>query len=370
MLSLIDARARARRFLDSHERELLAGEFAGFGFPLRPPTAAQAAGDTPATREFIRQWQGHPYVETALRNWSSVGFGRQEVPVRVQLDTISQLVDFTGYEAEWASLVERRELLVSVVGSLAPVIVALPLWRNESLADLRLAGEVVEWFENHPSSGVLPRAVAVEGVHGKWLENHRPLVESLLAGRHGWEGRADLGLAAPPRRVRLRFHDSDAPAGLGDMEIPLADLAHLSAPEAVIMVENLESFLALPTWPGVVLAWGAGYRAVDTVQAPFFRETPLFYWGDLDADGYAILDAVRALVPETLSVLMDEATVQRWKHLGVEDRSFQPRIYERLLDAENAGLDALIMGGHLRIEQERIRFDVVVEAFETALGRG
>lgn len=360
---LIDAaRTRARRHLRAHERELLAGEFTGLNIPLHPPTAAKAAGDVPATTEFIRQWQGHPGVETAVRNWSGVGLGRQEVPVRLQLSTTAELVDFAACREEWDALVARRDLLVSLVDSLPAVVAVLPLWRELPMADLHLAGEVLDWFTEHPSSGVLPRAVAVEGVHTKWLENHRPLVASLLAARRGQPGRAELGLAAPEGQVRLRFPPGEGPGGLADVAVPVSDLCRLPVPQAVIMMENLETFLALPTWPGVVLAWGAGYRAGDIVRSPYFGQTPLIYWGDLDTDGYAILDRVRGEIPGARSVLMDSDTVERWRHLGVADRDFRPRRYERLNDAELAGLETLILGGHLRIEQERIRFDVAVDA--------
>ncbi|MGD7003402.1 Wadjet anti-phage system protein JetD domain-containing protein [Corynebacterium halotolerans] len=367
MLPLIDARARALRYYRTHERELLSGQFPGYGFPLHPPTAAKAAADVEATRAFIRQWQDQPGVELVTRNWSAVGLGRQQVPVRLQLDSVAALAGFAEVREEWEALVQRHDLLVTVVGASAPVVAALPLWRGSELADLRLAGEVVEWFEIRPASGLLPRAVAVEGMHSKWLERHRPLVETLLAGRRGEIGRADLGLTVPEVRVRLRFAAVDAPAGLHDIEVVLGDMEELAAPRAVVMVENLESFLALPTRPGVVLAWGAGYRAVDIVRAPYFHTAPLIYWGDLDADGYGILDAVRAVVPAVRSVLMDDVTVQRWRHLGVTDRDFRAREYARLTDAESAGLETLIQTGHLRIEQERIRFDAAVAAVDAQL---
>lgn len=367
MLPLIDARARALRHFRSRERELLAGDFEGYSFPLRPPTAAQAAADVPATREFIRHWQGVAGVQTAVRNWSSVGLGRQEVPVRLQLDTVDQLVDFAGCREEWNGLVQRRDLLVSVTGSLSAVLAALPLWRGVTVADLHLAAEVLAWFEAHPASHVLPRAVAVEGVHTKWLEQNRVLVETLLAARRGEIDLADLGLAEPEGRVRLRLPTGQGPGGLSDVEVVFSELPGIPVPQAVIMVENLESFLALPVPAGVVLAWGAGYRATDIVREPFFAAAPLIYWGDLDADGYGILDGVRAAVPDAASVLMDRATVQRWRHLGVPDRDYRPRVYARLTEAELAGLETLIEAGHLRIEQERIRFDVAVAAVEGAV---
>lgn len=73
------------------------------------------------------------------------------------------------------------------------------------------------------------------------------------------------------------------------------------------------------------------------------------------------------LSPGVSLVLMDRVTVERWRHLGVPDRAFQARVYERLTEAELAGLEKLIEAGHLRIEQERIRFDVTVTAVAAAV---
>lgn len=356
------AQARAARQVRSKERELLAGDFAGLSIPLHPPTAAKAAADIDATREFIRQWQDHPLVETAVRNWSGVGLGKQLVPVRLHLNTIDELVDVADCRQEWEVLCRRRDLLIEGGASLAAVVQALPQWRNVADDELRRVGHVVDWFVAHPDSGLLPRAVAVEGVHSKWLEGHRALVEHLVSDRRP-EG-TDLGLTSPEARVRLRFHPDEAPGGLTDVELPLSSLEGLPTPQVVLMVENLESFLALPTQPRRVWAWGAGYRAVDVAGHAYFQRAPLLYWGDLDSDGFAILDGVRHRVPDARSVLMSPKDVDRWIHLGVPDRAFQVRSYPHLTESESAALDALITAGQLRIEQERIQFDVAVAAVD------
>ena len=48
-------------------------------------------------------------------------------------------------------------------------------------------------------------------------------------------------------------------------------------------------------------------------------ERHITYWGDLDAAGFAILNAVRAHFPHTTSLLMDTATVTEFQHLAVPD---------------------------------------------------
>ncbi|BAU97152.1 hypothetical protein N24_2890 [Corynebacterium suranareeae] len=364
MTLLIDAaRHRSARYFHAHLSELLLGEFAGLHLPLHPPTAAKAVADIDATKEFIRQWEGRDDVEYAVRNWSPVGLGKTEVPVRLNLVTIEQLVSFAQVEDEWFDLVARFAQLSDFTGSVVAGNVSL--WRSLSFEDLAKASLVVDWFLEHPNSGLLKRAVAVEGVHTKWLENHRALIETLVADKRGEPG---LGLSVPEVRVRLRFDVMDGPAGLTDIEVPLSNLSQLVPAKKIVMVENLDTFLSLPTWPGVVIAWGAGYRAVEIVRAPYFSNVRLLYWGDLDLDGFKILDAVRSRVPSTKSVLMNPETVSRWRYLGVPDRSFTAESFENLNDIESEALDQLITGGALRIEQERIRLDLAVEEIELAIG--
>lgn len=364
-----DARAKLRRHVLRHRQQLLLDAFTGHGFPLHPPTARAAAADEEGTRRFIRDWEGVPGVVWAERNWTSAGAGRQLVPVRYEVDNLEALVQESDLRAEWAAWVRRRDLLVDAGCERKAVVAAVARWAEQEISTLETALRVVDWFRDRPGVSVLPRAVAVEGVDTKWLEHHRPLVETLLAATRGVVGRQDLGLLAPPARVRMRFHRGEGPGGLHDVEVPVEELSTVPRARVILMVENLSSFLPLRTRPGVVLVWGAGYRAVSLATDPWFRAAPLVYWGDLDADGFSILSEVRGVHGHVTSVLMDVDTVRRWARFGVPDRDFQLRLYAGLTGAEEAAVDELILSRHLRIEQERIRFDVAEAAIESVVER-
>ncbi|MDO5512435.1 Wadjet anti-phage system protein JetD domain-containing protein [Corynebacterium sp.] len=364
-----DARAKLQRHVRRHRQQLLLDAFVGHGLPLHPPTARAAASDEEGTRRFIRDWEGVSGVVWEERNWTSAGVGRHLVPVRLHLDTVAGLVREAGLSVEWADWVERRDLLMQAGCDREAVVAAVSLWADLETSTLETALNVVAWFRDRPGVSVLPRAVAVEGVDTKWLERHRSLVETLLAAIRGVVGRDALGLLAPPARVRMRFHPGEGPGGLCDVEVPVEELSAVPPPHVILMVENLSSFLALPTWPGVVLVWGGGYWAVTLVAHPWFRSARLVYWGDLDADGFAILSGVRGAHGDVTSVLMDVDTVRRWARFGVPDRKFQIRAYPGLTAIEGDAVDELIMAGQLRIEQERIRFDVAVETIEGAVER-
>lgn len=212
-----------------------------------------------------------------------------------------------------------------------------------------------------PSSGLRARAVPIEGLDTKWIASHRGLLQRLL-------GVSGLGLAEGDRLMRVRFLDGAlAPApGLLDVAVPFGSLA-LPDGLTVIVVENKETFLALPQAPegsGAVLVWGSGYTAGALPELPWVRAARrVLYWGDADADGYAILNALRsrltadgASVP-IVSVAMDVETVQRFLHLAVADPGDATRVLPHLTDDEERARRFLVASGVKRLEQERVSLE-------------
>jgi hypothetical protein len=107
----------------------------------------------------------------------------------------------------------------------------------------------VDWFRENPASGLRPRAVAVPGVHGKWLEHNARLLRHLL-------GVEDLGLIAGDGQVRFKIIDSSLGNGLADISTPVHEAATLwqeNGPRIALIVENKETFLSLNCdWPETV----------------------------------------------------------------------------------------------------------------------
>ena len=82
--------------------------------------------------------------------------------------------------------------------------------------------------------------------------------------------------------------------------------------------------------------------------------------GNLDTHGFAILDRLRAWLPQTRSLLMDRQTLlehrERW---GVEDRPTRAAL-TRLTTDEHLLYSELVTDGfgeRIRLEQERINWD-------------
>ena len=97
-------------------------------------------------------------------------------------------------------------------------------------------------------------------------------------------------------------------------------------------------------------------------------ERHITYWGDLDAAGFAILNAVRAHFPHTTSLLMDTATVTEFQHLAVPDPGDGSATLTHLTTEEQRAYRLLFTQGRLRIEQERIPSAYASAAIQQELG--
>ena len=370
-----DLQAHAEKYLRNHFAEALANPDAlHLAWPLHPPTAAAAASDISTTQDFIRAWQRWPHQDEVIyetRNWSRTGLGANDVPTRVALTGAERIATAAGLEREYSTARQRAQGIAAIFPD-APdftrtVHRSYNQWKDLSSYDLRCLGPCLTWLRANPHSGEWERAVPVEGVDGKWIGNHRRLLLTLLAPF----GITDLGLRRSDTRLRLRYLNH-APA-LSDIEIPLADAAELfpDTPPRILIVENKQTFLALPTFadasPPTIALLGSGTAAHQLHALRWLHKADITYWGDLDAAGFAILNAVRAHFPHTTSLLMDTATVTEFQHLAVPDPGDGSATLTHLTTEEQRAYRLLFTEGRLRIEQERIPFAHVNAVIHAAL---
>lgn len=359
---------RARRLLERAGRSWAASgdDSVVLDVPLHPPTERAALSDLDAARAWVDSWRR---AATAMpiellwtaRTWPRVG--SQEVPERAIVRGPADIAAVAGpAEAHaWTVLSSRLAALRGLVGARddADQVAATLRAHARTIAALspddveRLHG-VLHWLQENPASGRSARELPIRGVHTKWIEGRRGLVEAL----HQLTSQAPgLGLRQPPPLVRMRVLDDRlAPGGLTDISAPVDQLASLALrPERVYVFENLESVLAMPPVPGAVVLDGGGYRVDLIARIPWAREVT--YWGDLDSHGFAILHRLRAHGVSATAALMDTETLLAHRDLWVEEP--QPTIASLplLTPDEQSTLRRLGTEGNVRLEQERIPWD-------------
>jgi hypothetical protein len=353
---------------------------------LKVPTAAQLVEDFDAVRVWIAALRALPHYRIEMRKRRHRVLGENEVPSHVWVDSLDDALATLGKRREFerfSSLVERTrarrvELLDWMARKPHKALILADDW--DRLLD------VVDWLVENPRPGIYLRQVDILGVHSKFIETHRgvllewldrvlppDVVDTSVGGVSGFARR--YGFLDKPQRIRLRGLDPTRPllGGLLHADITLdADSFVRLQPSVsrVFITENEINFLAFPAVNDSLLVFGAGYGFEVLAQADWLTQCQVYYWGDIDTHGFAILDQLRAHVPHACSLLMDRATLtafeQQW---GVEEALVQ-RVLKRLNQEERALYDDLRnnrIRTNLRLEQERIAFGWVEESLSVIL---
>lgn len=353
-----DLRTRAKKLFDREARTWAAEQPTAvmLDVPLNPPTEREALGDLDRVREWVDSWRSvsrDPGVEIewAVRNWSRIG--SQEVPVRVRLRGPEAIALVAGEADGWRLLVARLDELRGLAGSDADGVLRAHARTITDLdeADFDRLVDVLAWLRENPASGRLIRELPIRGIHTKWIEARRGLVEALHRAATGVPG---LGLREPSPLVRIRVLDPSLSfGGLTDVTVPVDDLAVSPIrPRRVFVFENLATLLAMPDVPHAVAVHGGGHRVDLVARLPWAGTVT--YWGDLDSHGFAILNRLRARGVDATSALMDVDTLFDHRDLWGIDPDPNVGVFELLTSDERTTLHSLSAEGNIRLEQERI----------------
>jgi hypothetical protein len=242
----------------------------------------------------------------------------------------------------------------------------------------------VAWFRAHPRSGSYARQIDVAGVHTKLIEGHRRLLSELLdlvltadaidaeaVGAQAFERR--YGLASKPALLRFRVLDPRLRIqGMADISTPVEAFAALDLPvRRVFVTENEINGLAFPGAEQSIVLFGLGYGLERLGAIPWLRDKAVFYWGDLDTHGFAILDKLRGIFPHARSFLMDRETLLGHRGLWGQEPEPHDKPLARLSVEEASVYDDLRfdrLGPHVRLEQERIGMGHVEKAVADLVG--
>lgn len=379
---------------DTAERGEASGEASGaalgldgqwpLSLNLNTLTEKDVLQDLAGTRAWTAAWlqwekTGVPgRLEWTERRWNS---GRQTLPLRLTFKRPLEVATLVGQQDRWTQACRRYHVMVRRWPQLAGSAVLgkhFGILADYSGLDFERLNALLSWLQANPASGLYLRQLPIAGFDTKWVEARKPLVSSLVQALQGQgtersEGSfyALCGLRRPAPRIRMRVLCPElrkAVGGLCDIEATAHELAALGLkPAAVLIVENLESGLALPDLPGVVAFMRLGH-AIDLLDgiAWLYDAPQHVYWGDLDTHGLAILARARLRFPDTQSLLMDEATLLAHRDLWVEEPSqHAAQQLDGLSTAElqlYQGLREQKWGVRVRLEQERLDWPTVVQA--------
>jgi hypothetical protein len=373
----------ARRYANQHQNWLAQEGTWPLTYSLGVPTENQVAEDTRGVRAWVDAWvgwSGPGSVTWTERRWARLG--QQRLPASLVFSSPFEVAAASGHGSRWKRAVERHEHLVRrwpLLAGDSGLARHFEVLADYAAADFQRLVSLLAWFEQNPASDVYLRQLPVEGLDTKWIETRTGVVTGLLRMLRPEMGEGDFysfcGLRRPPYRLRVRLLCPElrqSVGGLRDIEAPVDELLSLPiAPIGAVIVENLETGIALPNMRGVVAVMKLG-NAVSVLDAfPWLQRAKAVYWGDIDTHGFAILDRARRVLPELTSVLMDRETLLAyqplWGNEAVQHSSTEMPLLNGAERAVYDGLRGQLWGPNVRLEQERLPLAMATRAIADAL---
>ncbi|MDO8770581.1 MAG: DUF2220 family protein [Burkholderiaceae bacterium] len=371
--------------------ELLASLVTGEAlFPKRLSLKIPSSGEISLHFDEVRCWiadlRALSHYRLEMRAFKHRQFGDNLLPQEIWLDHIEDALALLGKQRDAA----RFQTLIGLTRQQQPQL--LNWLAKRPLRALELAEQwprllsVVGWMKTHPRPDMYLRQIDLAGVDSKFIESHLGTLSELLdltlpaeaidtsaSGTSQFARR--YGYADKP--LRLRFRLLDAAHALfpvitqQDITLDAESFAQLGAAlcgiKRVFITENEINFLAFPQVKDSLVIFGAGYGFDALGKAHWLARCRLYYWGDIDTHGFAILDQLRDQFAQVKSLLMDRATLLAHEaHWGNEAQA-TCRDLPRLTQDESTLYNTLRdqrLGKNLRLEQERISFQRLIAALK------
>lgn len=373
-----------RRYRSQHRAWLGGGGAWPLGVPLGAPSERSVVDHVPAIRQWVEEWERWSEggeVQWLERQWPRLG--TQRLPARLVVASAADVASVVGEGPRFERAMRRHARLAQCWSALHAS--SLVLRHFDELADYtdedfeRLFAALT-WLDQNRASGHYLRQLPIEGLDTKWCDaSRRALISDWLLAIRGLEAVGDFydlcGLSRLPRRLRVRLLCPSlrrAVGGLRDIEAPVEEIAALPIqPASTLIVENLETGIALPDLVGCAAFMKLGNGVGVLERVPWIRPARALYWGDLDTHGFAILSQARAGLPALISVLMDEATLLQHRSLwGREVTPYAGAEVPRLTADERSVYERLrgnVWGQAVRLEQERIPWTYALAVVRNAL---
>lgn len=350
--------------------------------PLGIPSENQALKQIEDVRAWVVAWQSWNGAGSLCwneRRWRTLG--TQPVPEKLSLSGPDEVAQWVGEIDRWDRAQQRYQALIGRWPQLDDRLSHyFAMLADYSTADYQRLVDMLSWLEKHPATRLYPRQLPVRGLNSKWFEQRKALLADLVdavCGRATSEGDCyrRCGLKAPPQLIRMRILDNKLRqriGGLSDIATPREQLAELDLPvDTVFIVENLQTGLSFDDMSGSIVIMQLGYGVDVLGHLPWIARAHCVYWGDLDTHGFAILSRARSYLPGLKSVLMDEVTLRSHEVLWVEEKDqHAAETLPLLSDSEQAVYQVIkhnVWGQNIRLEQERIAWDVAWKTLQQAI---
>ena len=297
-------------------------------------------------------------IQTAERQFDKIG--KQSVPEKITIDSIEDYLRVTGKEKEYQAFLKNLSLIYSNFPLLIDWVKINPtklIEHNGWIDTLK----VCKYFTDTPAPDKYIRQLPID-IHTKYIVENKSIIQSLLdflipeyvnSNETKFELRYNLKYSEP--LIRVRFLDTALSPidNTTDISLTLSEFKNFQSYCVNIFVaENIMNFLTLPYLTKTIAIWsGGGFNVGYLKDIDWIKSKQFFYWGDIDAQGFQILNQFRTYFPSTVAVMMDEETLLSFKSADGQPANNQnlPRLTTDELKLYNH-----LKQNNIRLEQEKI----------------
>lgn len=294
--------------------------------------------------------------------------GEQDIPVSISFLTEQDFLKYIGKEQDTAGFRKDVERILSAFPELVEWMCRFP---NKVLDNHKLWGDLLKvctYFRSNPKPQLFIRELPIR-VDTKFIERNKGIIKELLdivisdsvnEGEMRFETHFNLRYDEP--LVRFRVLDKAMSqvlfSGIDDLSVPISQFREVEIPvEAVYIVENKMNMLTFPPIQKSIVVWGHGFGVDLLKDVTWLKSKKIFYWGDLDAQGFQILSEIRNHFEQVESFMMDRHTFDMFYE---GDKGTETNVEKNLyLTSEENKMFEYLKENKLRLEQEKIPFEYI-----------
>lgn len=315
-------------------------------------------------------------IEYKEKNFTKIG--QDIVPDRIVIESLEDYLFITKREKEYNYFSDQVHLILSSIPALkewiiknTQLVLEHPHWPE--------AIRVCNYFIANPRPGLYARQLPIE-VHTKFIVEENELLfrslfdfintEHICRDERIFEKRYHLNYIEPLIRIRFLDPDLSPLPGITDISICLSEFKNFSCKGTNVLVsENLMCFLCLPALDNTIALWSGGGFSVSFLNGiDWLQDRLFFYWGDIDAHGFQILNQFRGYYPNTKALMMSPETLQDFTLYKVEGkRAYNQELLN--LSKEELAFYHYLKSDNIRLEQEKITQHYADEILKYAINK-
>lgn len=294
--------------------------------------------------------------------------GIQNIPKSITFEGLSDYLKFLDKEKEYRLMMKNYDIIKAELPQLNPWLIQNPksiISNDDKWPDLL---KVCQWFIHCfvPDKYYI-RELPIS-VHTKFIEENRTILRLLLDelvpdivvhSENLFEKRYRLKYDQPLVRFRSLDQYCWEITNYDDLTVSIDQFARNPINcKRVFIVENKMNFLTFPQTPLSIAIWGKGF-AIESLKAiEWLHEKEIYYWSDLDVQGFQMLSQLRSYFKQAQSFLMEISIVEKYKDFIVPGTPTNSELLSHLSVQEFEVYEFLSRNNY-RLEQERIHQSLV-----------